>query len=152
MIRVVLDTNVMLDSVLQRSPWHLDADQILREAALGRVTCAFPAHVLATVFYVARKGVGLSKAHAAVRQALVAHTILRVDKQTLVDADALPGKDFEDNINIAAAVTASVDAIVTRNVPDFAHSPIPVWDPPELLKRLAASPSPPPAGGTATSP
>jgi hypothetical protein len=79
--------------------------------------------------------------------------ILPVDKQTLLDADALPGTDFEDNILIAAAVTASVDAIVTRNVADFAHSHIPVWEPAELLKRLAAAASPPLAGpGPASGP
>jgi hypothetical protein len=72
--------------------------------------------------------------------------ILPIDKQTLLDADAMRGKDFEDNILIAAAVAASVDAIVTRNVADFAHSPIPVWQPAELLRRLAGA-SPPPAAG-----
>jgi hypothetical protein len=60
----------------------------------------------------------------------------------LSDADGLAGNDFEDNIMIAAAVAASLDAIVTRNVADFAHSPIPVWEPAELLKRLAAASAP----------
>jgi hypothetical protein len=69
--------------------------------------------------------------------------ILPIDKQTLLDADALPGSDFEDNIVIRAAVTASLDAIVTRNVSDFAHSSIPVWTPAELLNRLPGGGSPP---------
>jgi len=69
-----------------------------------------------------------------------------IDKQTLLDADRLAGNDFEDNIMIAAAVAASLDAIVTRNVADFAHSPIPVWEPAELLKRLAAASAPPATG------
>jgi hypothetical protein len=60
-----------------------------------------------------------------------------------VDADALPGNDLEDNILIAAAVTASLDGIVTRNGIDFSHSPIPVWAPADLLKQLQGS-SPPP--------
>ena len=51
--------------------------------------------------------------------------------------------DFEDNILIAAAVTSALDAIVTRNSGDFSHSPIPVWDPGELLKRLPAGSSTP---------
>jgi hypothetical protein len=42
----------------------------------------------------------------------VAFDILPIDKQTLFDADALPGIDFEDNILIAAAVAASLDAII----------------------------------------
>jgi predicted nucleic acid-binding protein len=81
-----------------------------------------------------------------VRKYLSGFTILPIDKQTLLDADGLAGNDFEDNIMIAAAVAASLDAIVTRNVADFAHSPIPVWEPAELLKRLAAASSPPATG------
>jgi hypothetical protein len=53
----------------------------------------------------------------------------------LLAADAQLGTDFEDNILIA--VMASLDAIVTRNPADFAHSPIPIWEPAELLKRLS---------------
>jgi hypothetical protein len=92
---------------------------------------------LATVFYVGRQTVGTASARAAVRGYLAAFDILPIDKQTLLDADALPGSDFEDNILIAAAVGASLDAIVTRNLPDFVHSPIPAWEPAELLKRLS---------------
>ena len=55
----------------------------------------------------------------------------------------------EDNILIAAAVTASLEAIVTRNVADFSHAPIPVWEPAELLKRLAGGGSPPTTGASA---
>ena len=35
----------------------------------------------------------------------------------------MPGTDFEDNIHIAAAVVAPLDAIVSRNVADFTHAP-----------------------------
>jgi hypothetical protein len=91
---------------------------------------------LATLFYVGRKFVGSPAARAGVRRHLAAYDILPIDKQTLVDADAMTGPDFEDNIMIAAATAAGLDAIITRNVLDFAHSPIPAWEPAELLKRL----------------
>jgi hypothetical protein len=58
----------------------------------------------------------------------------------------LSGNDFEDNILIAAAVIAALDSIVTRNKSDFSHSPIPAWEPAELLKRLVGAGSPPLAG------
>lgn len=57
----------------------------------------------------------------------------------MLGADALAGSDFEDNVEIAAAATAQVDAIVTRNANDFSHAPIPVWSPAELLTRLQSS-------------
>jgi len=148
MIRVLLDTNVLLDAILQRPPWHKDADAIIQASALGQVGCAATTHALTTVFYVSRKVVGTPTARTAVHQALSAYTILPIDKQTLLDADALPGTDFEDNVVIAAAVIAAVDAIVTRNVADFAHSPIPVWEPAALLKRLPGGSAPPVAGAS----
>jgi predicted nucleic acid-binding protein len=151
-MRVLLDTNVLLDSVLQRAPWHNEADAIFQAAAAGQLTCAAASLSLATVFYVSRKAVGTATARAAVRKCLGAFTILSIDKQTLLDADAMPGNDFEDNILMAAAVAASLDGIVTRNVADFKHAPIPAWLPADVLKQLqAASPqvsSPPGTTGS----
>jgi len=138
-MRVLLDINVILDAMLQRPPWHKEADAILQAAALGQVTCASTTLSLATIFYVGRRVVGTAAARGAVRKYLAAFAILPIDKQTLLDADALPGNDFEDNILSAAAATASLDAIITRNVADFSHSPLPVCDPAELLKRLAGA-------------
>src|SRR5262245_54426975 len=143
---VLLDTNVVLDSVLQRPPWHKEADDILQAAGLGQLTCAATSLTVAMVFYVARKAVGIARARAAVQKCLGGLKILPIDKQSLVDADAMPGTDFEDNIIIAAAVTASLDAVVTRNLAHFSHCPIPVWEPAELLKRLSGGGSPPIAG------
>jgi hypothetical protein len=105
---------------------------------------------LATIFYVGRKAVGAAAARAGVRKFVAGLTILPIDRQTLRDADAMTGSDFEDNLLIAAAVTAALDAIVTRNVSDFAHSPLPVWEPAELLNRLAGGGSPPSTGAGAT--
>jgi len=137
--------------MLQRLPWHKEADAILQAAALGQVTCVTTTLSLATIFYVGRQVVGTVAARAAVRTYLVAFDILPIEKQTLLDADAMPGVDFEDNILIAAAATASLDAIVTRNKSDFSHSPIPVWEPAELLKRLTVV-SPPTSGGGPVTP
>jgi predicted nucleic acid-binding protein len=147
MMSVLLDVNVILDAMLQRPPWHKEADAILQAAAAGQVICASTPLSLATIFYVGRKVVGTASARAAVQRYLAAFSILPVSKQTLLDADALPGPDLEDNILIAAAVMNSLDAIVTRNVADFSYSVIPVWEPAELLRRLASGSSPPSVGG-----
>jgi predicted nucleic acid-binding protein len=149
-MQVLLDTNVLLDSLLQRAPWHVDSDAILRAAAAGQVTCAAASLSLANVFYVVRRLEGATKARAAVRTCLRAFDILAVDAQTVVAADALPGADFEDNIQISAAVRTGLDAIVTRDPAGFAASPIPVLSPTDLLA-LLASKSPPTAPSAAES-
>ena len=55
-------------------------------------------------------------------------------------ATTLIGSDFEDNLHVACAVQARLDAIVTRNRKDFAGSPVPVLTPAELLALLARGP------------
>lgn len=133
---MLLDNNVLLDSVLQRPPWHAEADAILQAAARGAVVCAVTTLSVVNLFYIGRRLVGLDQARAGVRICLTNLEILAVDRQALLNADALPGSDFEDNFQIAAAVAAVIDGIVTRDPSDFRHSPIPVWSPSELLQRL----------------
>ncbi len=128
-MRVLLDTNVILDSMLQRPPWHLDADAILQAAGRGEVTCAVTALSLANLFYIGRRIVGTSRARTDVRTCLHTLQILAVDRQVLVDADVLGDSDFEDNIQIAAAVAVALDAVVTRDPSGFSHAPIAVWSP-----------------------
>lgn len=135
-MRVLLDTNVILDALLQRMPWRVEAEQILNAAAAGRLGCATTSLSLATLFYVGRRMLGATQARMAVRDCLNAFHVLAVDAQTLIDADAFPGADFEDNIQIAAAVQAGLDAIVTRDPVGFAGSPLTIYSPSDLLQQL----------------
>jgi predicted nucleic acid-binding protein len=135
-MRVLLDTNVILDAMLQRPPWQAAADEVLKAGADGRVTCAATVLSLANIFYVGRRTLGADKARLGVRAYLAAFDIVAIDEDTLKDADALPGADFEDNIQIAAAMRGGLDAVVTRDPSGFAASPVVVLTPDELLQRL----------------
>jgi hypothetical protein len=63
--------------------------------------------------------------------------ILAVDGPLLQQADAMPGTDFEDNLQLAAAAMIPLDAIVTRDPSGFAGSPVTVLTPADLIARLA---------------
>jgi predicted nucleic acid-binding protein len=140
-MRVQLDTNIILDALLARPLWAADAQAILRAHQDGRVACALTTHAVATMYYVGRKAVGSVQALADARFCLTTFDIHDVTRQTLEDAAGLPGGDFEDNVQIAAAARAGVDAIVTRDPAGFAASPVPVLSPADLVARL---PPPPP--------
>ena len=61
-------------------------------------------------------------------------------RELLDAAERWRGIDFEDNLQIACAIEARLEAIVTRNSGDFAGAPVPILTPAELLALLAKAP------------
>jgi hypothetical protein len=57
-------------------------------------------------------------------------------------AQAMPGSDFEDNLQIACAIHVGVDLIITRDPRGFARSPLPVATPADLVAQLPGPPTP----------
>ena len=139
-MKVLLDLNVVLDVVLGREPWRAEADAIWDANRGAGSTLGCPPPRLPTLFYVVRKQEGLARAHLAVANCLRSLEIVPVDRTAVEMATTLSGSDFEDNLQIACAVEARLDAIVTRNPKDFAGSPITVLTPAEFLAMLAKVP------------
>lgn len=135
-MRVLLDTNVVLDVLLQREPWVKESKAIWQASDEGRIIAYILASALTDIFYIARRLAGREKAREAVHTCLEAFEILPVDRQALEAAEALSGNDFEDNLQMACAGIAGLDAIVTRNKDDFKHASVPVLTPTEALGQL----------------
>lgn len=135
-LRALIDTNVVLDWLLDRKPWS-DAAQPLWDARdAGDVVAYLPASVVTDIFYVIRRQADIPTAFSAVDQVFAAFGLYAVDESLLRQARALPGNDFEDNVQIACATSAQVDLSITRNPADFRTSPIPVIDPSQIGSHL----------------
>lgn len=132
-MRVLLDTNVVLDVLLNREPWVKGSAAVWRASDEGRIT----ATTLTDIFYVSRRVAGLDTARQVVRTCLDGFEVCPVDRDALQQAEAMAGPDFEDNLQIACAVIANLDAIITRNKDDFEGAPIPALSPSELLAQLS---------------
>lgn len=135
-LRVLLDTNVALDWLLDRKPWSDEAQPLWEARDADQIACYMPASALTDVFYIARRQIGISGALGAVDRCLDGFEIIPVDKALLLQARTLPGSDFEDNVQIACAQVTSLDVIVTRNTPDFAYAGIPAIEPPAIARFL----------------
>lgn len=138
-MRVLLDTNIVLDVPLRRMPWQVDAESILNAVREERLACSVAALTVTNVFYVARRLVGSEQARNIVRDCLQTLDVLDVGRRELEIADAFPGSDFEDNVQMAVAIAEGVDAIVTRDAAGFLKSPVTVLTPSELLTALNSS-------------
>jgi predicted nucleic acid-binding protein len=135
-MRVLLDTNVILDLMLEREPWRAEAEAIAQADALGRLQAHACASSITDIFYISRKLVGAEMARRMVRNCLDGLQVVSVTRDLLDAAERRGGSDYEDDLQIGCASDNRLDAIVTRNPRDFAGSPILVLTPAELLARL----------------
>ena len=135
-MRLMFDTNVLLDALLDREPWAEAATSLWkandREALQGYIS----ASSFTDIFYIARRLTTVEKAREAIRLCLGSFEVCPVDRQAIELADSMPGKDFEDNLQMAVAHLMELDAIVTRNVKDFLDSPVPILTPEEAIVEL----------------
>ena len=135
-MKVLIDLNVVLDVILQRQPWLNPSQAIWDANCGGRIYGYLVATSLTNLFYIARRVIGSDQARLAVGTCLQSFSILGVDESVLQRADALPGVDFEDNVQLAAAESSQMDVIVTRDPQGFAGAPMPVLAPDEFLVQL----------------
>lgn len=138
-LRALLDTNIVLDLFLQRDPWSTEAQPMWEARDQGRLLAYMAASALTDIFYICRKQVGIERAKGIVQTCLTGFTIVPVDRDLLERALALPGSDFEDNVQISSALAAGVDLIVSRNTADFKYASLPAVTPLDILSHLPPS-------------
>lgn len=137
-MKCLLDTNVVLDVLLDRSPWSAEMRPLWLASHRGEITAALTATSVTNIFYIARKLMGLERARLSVQLCLDALEVLPVDASALELAVSLQGSDFEDDVQIACAQQGQIDLIVTRDPAGFAASPIRCVSPAQATALLAS--------------
>ena len=136
-MRILFDTDIMLDVVLERQPFLKAAAALWKRHNDGEIEGVVAAITLVNVFYIARKSKGIEGAREAVRTILTTFEICVVNEADLRAALSSPISDYEDAVQHECALAAGADAIVTRNLADFQNSSLPIWSPPDLENHLA---------------
>jgi predicted nucleic acid-binding protein len=138
-VRVLIDTNILLDFLLQREPFFQDAELLFDAIDSGLVIGYVTATTLTDIFYIAQKHTrNIEKARQAVSEILTVMTICSVDRSVLESAFNSGLTDFEDAVQIFCAVVQGLDAILTRDKRGFLSSPIPVLSISDLLQQLGS--------------
>ncbi len=135
-MRILVDTNVVLDLLLGREPFVQDAARIFALVERGDVEGFLCATTLTTVDYLLGQALREQDCRAAVRRLLRLFGVAAVNRVVLEAAAESPMRDFEDAVLAAAARHAEVQRIVTRNTADFVGSPVVALDPSEFLAQL----------------
>jgi predicted nucleic acid-binding protein len=137
MIKVFLDTNILVDLIADRKPFSKHAIEIFKSAEERKTELFTSSHSIATAHYLLKKYVEEKDLRDILSSLLEYLDVIPVDLDVLKKGLRSNHKDFEDAIQIICASSITgIDFIVTRNTKDFKTSNTAVLTPDELCLKL----------------
>lgn len=137
MTRIFLDTDVLLDVILERKGFSEEALQILELQDNNRINAYTSTLSLANIAYFSRK---FGKDPFQIIGTLMRWiTIVGLEKKHFDQVVNSSFKDFEDGLQYFTSLEVDgLDAIITRNVKDYRNSSVPIFTPKEFLAAFEA--------------
>jgi predicted nucleic acid-binding protein len=132
-VRILIDTNVLLDFALGREPFFADSTQVLKWARDNPGEASVAWHSLSNLAYLVSGDV----------RGFLQDLLSYVEVPSVGTSDArqalhFPMSDIEDALQAVAALAFHAQWIVTRNERDYRGSPVPVLSPAKFLKQIAS--------------
>ncbi len=137
-MKILIDTNVLLDAITNREPFYQDAQSIINLMLDNKVEGFITANSITDIYYIAKKHMNYDNLRNTMRSLFTVFSIIDVlgdDCKTALD---FPLKDYEDALLIVCGSKVSIDHIVTRDK-EFvqeAGSSVSVITPNELLQKI----------------
>lgn len=135
-MKVLFDTNVILDLLLARQPYEREAARLVAAVERSQLTGYLCATTITTLFYLYAKSSSSVQARKATGQLLTLFDVAPVNRGVLQLALEREFGDYEDAVLHEAARIAGVEAIVTRNSKDFRQASLRIYQPEELVVAL----------------
>lgn len=135
-MRLLLDTNVLIDGFLAREPYYQDWLRILDLWICGRAELWASAKSFTDISYVCCKSNDSTVVQRAFVECFRYLNVCSIGGQDVLSAARLEWHDFEDCLAYQAALKIKADFIITRNAKDFARSSIPALVPSEFFDYL----------------
>ncbi|MCI8784354.1 MAG: PIN domain-containing protein [Dorea sp.] len=136
-MKLLIDTNILLDVLLKREPFYYKAVEVLELVQYDNVQEYVSAAAVTDIYYIAYKYL---KDKGLVRQLLKKLmgivSIAAVSEKEIEEALELAWNDFEDSVQYAVALLNEMDGIVTRNPKDYKRADMKVWSPEQVLQKF----------------
>jgi predicted nucleic acid-binding protein len=121
---LLLDTNVILDVLLDRSPHAASSGALWARIESGEARGLLAAHAVTTIHCLLRQRLKEPQAKRAVGSLLLTFGVAPVNEKVLADALRSDSADYEDAVTAAAALHAGCNFVVTRDPAGFRGSPV----------------------------
>ena len=136
-MKILLDTNVIIDALTSREPWNKSAEKIFLMGANHFVDLYITASSATDIYYLLRKYIkdtAQSKQIMSKLYSLIG--ILDVTAANCVEALASLIRDYEDAVLEKVALSKEMDYIVTRNIKDYEAGTVKAILPDDFIRML----------------
>jgi predicted nucleic acid-binding protein len=130
MIKVFIDTNVIIDLIANREPFSEDAIQLFSLGERKKIKLYISTQSILTTHYILKKYISEKELRDIIDELLDFVSVIPSTKDIIKRSLKSKYNDFEDGVQILTAESIeSMSFIVTRNVKDFKESNLNVLTP-----------------------
>ena len=138
-MKVLVDSNVVLNKLLEQPGFFAGSNTIFRLAEIGQITGYVSASAINDIYYISKKQLGKEAALKAIMKMLSVFQPATVTGDDIFIALNLDWADFEDSVQFVVGQGLAVDYIITRNIHDFTSGSIDVLTPEQFIEQLTVS-------------
>jgi len=124
-MKVLIDTNIVLDVLLNRKPFVEDAVKAFKHAEKGEIEASITANSVTDLVYILRKTYKLNEIKTHLKEMLQFIKIAGINPSMINSALDKDAQDFEDAVMMECARQNGMELIITRNKADFKNSDVP---------------------------
>ncbi len=135
-MKVLIDTNVILDVLYKREGFYEDSLKIWKLCETRKLDGYISALSIPNIVYILRRELDPEKTLEVINNINLVFKIYDLKSDIIMQAAEKKTKDYEDALQMVTAQKLKASFIVTRNIKDFVGSKIIAVKPSELLERL----------------
>lgn len=135
-MKILIDTNVILDVLCNRADFVEDAKKIFKLCEVNKVDGYISALSVPNIVYIMRKELDSEKTADILEKLSLIFKIADLKGSDIIKAAKVGFNDYEDALQSVCALRIKADYIITRNIKDFAKSKVTAIKPSEFLERV----------------
>ena len=139
-MKLLIDTNIVLDVLLKREPFYQDAVKVMNMAQYNDVREYISASAVTDIYYIAYRQIkDRTLVLELIKRLLMVVSVAAVSEWEIRNAMKTGWKDFEDAVQYSVAFLNEMDGLITRNPKDYEEADINIWSPEQVLREYVNS-------------
>ena len=137
--KIFVDSDIVLDVLCKRDPYYEYAAKVFSLADMKKLTVYTSSLVVANVYYILRKAIGIEKSKEALRKLRLLVKIISVEEREVDLALNSSFSDFEDALQYYTAVKHGMETLLTRNIKDYKEKDLSIQTPEQFIKGITSA-------------